>query len=842
MNQIELQNTTNFFTNEFSKEVWESTFRNHDETHPIDTFKRVSKFIASAETNEESKSKYTDLFLDELSNLRFVPGGRILANAGTQWKNVSMINCFTGGRPKYDCDSLKGILEILNGQSLTLKSEGGWGLNFSFIRPRGSFIYGVGVESPGPVKFMELFDKSSDVITSGSGTTSNKKEKKGKIRKGAQMAILGCWHPSIMEFITAKQTEGILTKFNMSVYCTNEFMDKVIYAKEFDKNTTWDLVFPDTKHPSYKEEWDGDIFTWESKGFDVIVHETVKILHLWDLIMKSTYNRAEPGVLFLDRANETYCFNYGESRIQETNACSEQTMPQFSSCNLLSINLVKLFNTNTNTLDLSGLEKTARLAIRFSDNVNDLTVVPLQEYENAVRNLRRVGIGILGWGSLLYLLKIKFASEEADQIKKTIMSKICYSVIDESVNLAIEKGKFVGCIPQKHAQCNFFNLIELPESIRERVGKYGVRNSSFFSIQPTGNTSIFANNISGGCEPIFMPEYIRTVIVQNCPTELLSLVPKYWEGDFHETDTFKYITEGSDKLLAATISGIKYKVDKNRGLTREVSCEDFSVAYLKSIGEWDATAPWAATTSNLSVDEHLHDMIGFTKWLDASCSKTINIPNDYSFELFEDVYLNAYKSGTIKGITTYRAGTMVSVLKTKNEPDFISINTNVAPKRPKTLPVEVHCITAKGDKYIVAVGLFNNQPYEIFGGHANGFNIKKSANGEITKIKRGQYSLTIGDLEISDFSQHFTPQEQAIFRMGSTMMRHGVPIEFIVDQMQKSSDDMFSLPSAIARVLKKYIKDGQEVVGSTCPVCNKESIIYSEGCKVCKSCGWSVCS
>ena len=842
MTQLPSNNTDTFFTNDFSKEIWESTFRNHDENHPIDTFKRVAKFISSAETTEESKSKYETLFLDELSNLRFVPGGRILANAGTEWKNVSMINCFTGGRPKYDCDSLKGILEILSGQALTLKSEGGWGLNFSFIRPRGSFIHGVGVESPGPVKFMELFDKSSDVITSGSGSVSTKKEKKGKIRKGAQMAIMGCWHPSIMEFITAKQTEGKLTKFNMSVYCTNEFMDKIIHAKEFDKDATWDLVFPDTKHPSYKEDWDGDISTWKSKGHSVIVYETVKILDLWDLIMKSTYNRAEPGVLFLDRANETYCFNYGESRIQETNACSEQTMPQFSSCNLLSINLTKLFNPATKELDLSSLEKTSRLAIRFSDNVNDLTLVPLPEYENAVRNLRRVGIGVMGWGSLLYLLKVKFASEEADRIKNDIMSKICYSVIDESVNLAIEKGMFLGCIPEKHAQCNFFDLIELPVSIRDRVRIHGVRNSSFHSIQPTGNTSIFANNISGGCEPIFTPEYIRTVIVQNCPSELLPLVPKYWEGEFHETDIFKYINEGGDKLLSAFVNGIKYKIDKNRGLTKEVSCEDFSVAYLKSIGEWDTTSEWACTTSNLSVDEHLHDMIGFTKWLDASCSKTINIPNDYPFELFEDVYLNAYKSGTIKGITTYRAGTMVSVLKTKNEPDFISINTNVAPKRPKTLPVEVHCITAKGDKYIVAVGLLNNQPYEIFGGHANGFNIKKSANGEITKIKRGQYSLSIGELEISDFSKHFTPQEQAIFRMGSTMMRHGIPIEFIVDQMMKSSDDMFSLPSAIARVLKKYIKDGQDVVGSSCPGCNKESIIYSEGCKVCKSCGWSACS
>jgi ribonucleoside-diphosphate reductase alpha chain len=157
------------------------------------------------------------------------------------------------------------------------------------------------------------------------------------------------------------------------------------------------------------------------------------------------------------------------------------------------------------------------------------------------------------------------------------------------------------------------------------------------------------------------------------------------------------------------------------------------------------------------------------------------------------------------------------------------------------LDADVHCISAKGEKYVLAVGLFNGQPYELLGGHANGFNIKKSAKGEISKVKRGQYSLTIGEIEILDFSKHFTPQEQTIFRMASTMMRHGIPIEFIVEQMQKSSEDMFSLPSAIARVLKKYIKDGQNVVGDSCPSCEQETIIYSEGCKVCKSCGWTAC-
>ena len=263
---------------------------------------------------------------------------------------------------------------------------------------------------------------------------------------------------------------------------------------------------------------------------------------------------------------------------------------------------------------------------------------------------------------------------------------------------------------------------------------------------------------------------------------------------------------------------------------------------MKERNEWTPESDWAATTTQLSVDEHVREMAGFAKYIDSAISKTINLTNNYPFKDFKKVYTDCYKTGYIKGFTTYRAGTMTSVLKSKDDKEFIEIHTNSAPKRPKTLPAEIHMITAKGEKFVVAVGFLNNQPYEILGGNANGFNIKKISNGELTKIKKGQYSLNIGDLEISDFSKHFTPQEQTIFRMASTMMRHGIPIEFIVEQMQKSSDDMFSLPSAIARVLKKYIKDGQSVIGFECPSCGDSNVIYSEGCKACKNCGWTACS
>lgn len=843
--------TVEYFKNDFSKEIWEQTYKHHTDKDVNDTWKRVAKDIASV---EEDSKKWEREFYSILKNFKFVPGGRVYSNAGTEWK-TGLVNCFVKPRSNIrDIDSLDGIMRVLRDQAQTLKSEGGWGCNFSFIRPRGSFIYGIGVETPGPVKFMELFDKSSEIITSGSGKKSSNKTAKGKIRKGAMMGLIDCWHPSIEEFITAKQTEGRLTKFNVSVGCYNDFMDKVVKVESYlargedppEELDTWDLIFPDTQFEKYEDEWYGDIYDWKERGYPVIVHKTVKISYLWNLIMESTYTRNDPGVLFLDIANKTHCWNYGPpkiSRILESNPCGEQTLTSAGNCVLGSINLTQFVIPDEQTLDFKKLKSVIRTAVRFLDNINSRSYSPLPEYKETMEKLRRIGLGIMGWGSTLYILNMEYGSPESKSLKEKLMRVFTEEGISESIQLAIEKGAFEWCEKEKHADHEYFKQINLPQHLIDQIRIYGIRNSALFSIQPTGNTGIVANNISGGLEPVFMHEYIRTTICPHLPEHIKDVCPKYWEGEFMETEMFKASKEGTDDILKGTDpNGVVYKIDKNRGLTVETLCEDYAVQMLKSLGTWNPNAPWAKTTTQLTVGQHVSEMAEFSKYMDSAISKTINLPNEYSYKDFKNIYLNCYKTGYIKGFTTYRAGTMTTVLKSKDEKNYIELNTTTSPKRPKTLSADIHCITAKGEKYIVAVGLLNEQPYEIFGGHANGFNIKKSAKGEITKIKRGQYSLTMGDLEISDLSQHFTPQEQTIFRMGSTMMRHGIPTEFIVDQMQKSSDDIFSLPNAIARVLKKYIKDGQQVTGCACPECKSESIIYSEGCKVCKNCGWTACA
>jgi ribonucleoside-diphosphate reductase alpha chain len=856
------------FLDEFSREVWETTYKNINDASIDDTLRRVAKAAASVEKDDSHKKHWEEQFYYLLSDFKICAGGRILANAGTEWKGTTLMNCFVGPKPTYDQDSLEGIFATLLAQAQTLKSEGGWGMNFSFIRPRGSFIHGIGVESPGAVKYMEIFNKSSDVITAGSGKKSDKKEAKGKIRKGAMMAVLDVWHPDIEEYITAKLQEGRLDKFNLSVNCSDEFMDRVIGLNKLnkeldvrDKEQTlshtelkviqfeieelekWDLVFPDTKHDAYKSEWDGDLTLWKSKGYPVKVHRTVKISDLWELIMKSTYTRNDPGVLFLDKANKTHCWNYGgrKSHIAATNPCGEQCLPFGAVCNLGSINLTQFIDVKNRTWDWAKLEKCIPIAVRFLDNINDLTLAPLPQYLESIRDRRRIGLGVMGWGSALYMLKVRFGSDEAEDLKKKLMETITFRTVETSIGLACEKGMFKDCNPIGHAEALFWKQINLPKSLLEKMAQFGIRNSALFSIQPTGNTGVLANVVSGGLEPVFLHEYVRTVIVPHCPTDLKPLCPKYWEGEFAETPLFKFSQEGDETILKGEHKGVVYKIDKNRGLTREVDCTDYGVRYLRSINEWSPKADWAVTTSTLTVSEHIRDLEGFGIWIDSSMSKTVNIPNNYKYESFKDIYLRAYETGFLKGITTYRSGTMTTVLSERK----VGIQKSTPPKRPKTVKGELHHFTLGGHKYYVAVGLFENEPYEVFAGINENkkdlFIPKNSTDGVIRKDARGIYTFVAEDKEEYKLNNgHSDDTADALTRIISTALRHGSDISFIVHQLEKTKGPIVSFSKVLARTLKKYIKNGSEVAGEECPTCGGK-LTREEGCISCKNCGHSKC-
>ena len=860
------------FVDEFSREVWETTYKHQDDKTINDTLRRVAKAIASVEKPDEKRFEWESKFYELLSGFKMTAGGRILANAGTNWRGVTLINCFVGPKPKYDQDSIEGIFSVLTSQVLTLKSEGGWGMNFSFIRPRGAFIHGIGVETPGAVKYMELFNTSSDVITAGSGKKKVKKEYEGKtkIRKGAMMGVLDVWHPDIEEFITAKLQEGRLNKFNLSVNCSNAFMDrvgeiaKIKFAIAELKNKgvpntdpqiqnclialeaqeKWDLVFPDTKHPAYKETWDGNLKAWLENGGQVKVYKTIKVSDLWNLIMESTYNRNDPGVLFLDRANETHCYYYGgpQVHIAATNPCGEQCLPFGFVCNLGSINLTQFVKPD-GTFDFVALRYYVPWAVRLLDNVNDLTGAPLPEYAQSIKNARRIGLGVMGWGSALYMMKIRFGSPEAEALKTQIMQCLTHTAIEASIDLAFEKGSFEGCQPSLHTQANFFKQIKISDALLEKMSKYGIRNSALFSCQPTGNTGVLANVVSGGIEPIFLAEYIRTVIVDGCPVDMIDIVPKYWEGEFKETAVFKWTQEGGDQILRGVHNGIVYKIDKNRGLTKEVACIDYGVRWLKQHNQWNPKAEWAVTASSLTVQEHIEDLKGFAYWIDSSISKTVNIANEYPYEDFKSLYLQAYQNGVLKGITTYRTGTMMNVLAASK---FVVPKTS-APKRPVKVKGELHHFVIDGKKYYAAVGLDdNNNPFEVFTGinqtRKEIYIPKVVKKGIIHKKSRGNYVFLSDDNEEYELTNgHSNDTADALTRSISGGLRHGEDISFVVHQLEKTEGPMICFSKVLGRTLKKYIKDGTCISGEECPICGSK-MLRKEGCATCPQCAYSKCS
>lgn len=838
------QGTT--FQDSFSEEIWRTTYKNYKDGSVNDTFRRVAKHIASAEETPEKQKYWEEQFYELLSHFSGVSGGRITANAGTEWEGVTFANCYVGGIPDYNLDSLEGIYQVLVEQAKTLKSEGGWGMDFSWIRPRGSFIAGIGVESPGAVRFMELFDKSSEIVTSGSGKKNNNKKSKEKIRKGAQMGVMSIWHPDIVEFITAKQTPGRLSKFNISVNCTEDFMQKVTAVEAGDESQdVWNLEFPDTSFENYKAEWAGDLKGWKQKGYPVVVHSTVKVSWLWNLIMESTYNRNEPGILFLDRANEFAPLNYAETIIA-TNPCGEQTLAPGGVCCLGTLNLTQFINSERNGFDLEKFDNYVRRQVRFLDNVNSISEAPLPIYIDSMRNKRRIGAGVMGWGSALFMLKVRFGSEKAAELREQVMQTYAKAAYEASIDLAVEKGMFKYCIPEKHAEGKFVKSLGLSEEYMQKLRTTGIRNSSLLSQQPNGNGSIFANVVTGGIEPAFMTEYIRTVIVPVTPDHMLGVTPKFYAGEFFETEMFKFAQEGDEQILKGVDKfGVTYKIDKNRGLTKEVLCEDYGIRYLKQLGEYDPDADYVVTTTELSVEDHVNDLKGFAKYTDSACSKTCNIPFDYPYEEFKNLYLNVYNSGVIKGFTTYRAGTMTSVLsaakETKESEEEVILEDI---KLPDNLPAMLKTLRAEGRKWYLTVILNEQQtnPVALF---VQTNHSEKSVLAEDTVERLTQLARTKGIPEkyIEDTlikCQHDNNATK-ICRMISLNLRHGVLIRNIVGELDKVECIAGTFVFHVRKYLASFIKDGEKVQNEKCQSCGSTNVVYQEGCKVCANCGSSKC-
>lgn len=851
--------------NQYSEEVWSDNYKAPGEKDVQQTWTRLATECAKIE-KPEIRKQITEEFYSILEDFKFIPGGRIMANLGVGGREATtLMNCFCHN-PKdinyRDPDSIEGIYDMLKAQAHTLKSEGGYGTNFSWIRPAGAYVKGIGSRTPGVLAFMELWDTSSKIITMGSEKILGqlRDDEKTKIRKGAQISILSIWHPEIEDFIVAKQTPGRLTKFNMSVGTTAGFM------KAVENDEEWKLIFPDTEHPNYENEWDGDIDAWRKKGYKIIVHKTIPARELWNKIIYSTYCRNEPGVLFLDLANKLNPLAYAELILQ-SNPCAE-ILFSTGVCLLGSLNLTKFikFENDKYVFDYEDYIRSIKIAIRFLDNINDISRAPLKEYKDSMIEKRRIGLGNMGLGSLFLILGIRYGSNESLDLIKNIYKLKAETELIESAKLGKEKGSFKLFDKDKYFDTYWWNNLKISPSVKTEIETIGcMRNSHRSMNAPTGNTSIYAGIVSGGIEPVFMKEYRRWAIVTENERRILRkkglLWPDSLKDEWFETGHMKFDIRGDEQILKGSFENIDYEIDRNRGLTKAVNVEDYGWSFVKDVYTKDRIDTWAseqrfATAMELSVTDHINVLKIIAHYTDMNNSKTVNIPSDYSYEDFKSLYFDAWKSN-IKGITTYRDGTMTAVLEAQKtqvfqnelEKQFAEAGDKVIQNVTK-IPNEffAHGFKIKDNgkkKWYINLAFIDEamtRPYAIF---VSTNNLESSeVTEELVKsmekllIEKGLPKTLVED-QITKYEHQ--KNTTRIARIIGMALRHNLKIEDIVEVLEQYPHELSSFVFHLKKLISRYIQDGTKVKKEKCVSCKHSTIVYIDGCKTCTNCGWSKC-
>ena len=581
--------STDYFTTPVSRLVWDSRYRYRAGKTVYDndieaTWRRVARAVAGAETHGQDDRE--EDFYQLLAGFRFLPGGRILAGAGTG-RRVTLFNCFVMGRIE---DSMEGIFAALREGALTMQQGGGVGYDFSTLRPAGSPAWAVGGVASGPVSFMRIWDSMCATLLSTGA------------RRGAMMATLRCDHPDILDFIEAKQDAQALRHFNLSVLVSDDFMQAV------QRDEEWALLFPVSRSEGGTTPTGDTLLKRDWPGHDEPVACRVTRLlparELWERLMRASYEYAEPGVLFIDRINQWNNLWYRE-QINATNPCGEIPLPAYGACDLGSLNLTGFVEhpfTVKAQLRFDSLQQAAALAVRFLDNIIDVSRFPLSQQQQQALQSRRIGLGITGLADAFIMMGIRYGSAESLELAARVMQTLCHAAYRSSIALAREKGCFPAFDADRYVKSRFIQ--SLPGDIREAIAMTGIRNSHLVAIAPTGTISLLANNVSSGLEPVFESRYRR-------------------------------------------------RIRQPDGLLQDQEVSDYACQRWQHRLGQEVLPPAFIDAHTLSPALHLQMQAAIQPYVDNAISKTINIPADYALGNYRSVFEQAYRLG-LKGCTAFR--------------------------------------------------------------------------------------------------------------------------------------------------------------------------------------------
>lgn len=827
-----------YFTgDELAAKVWVNKYALKDaygniyEQSPTDMHRRLAREIARVERKYPNPLTEDQLF-ELFDHFRYiVPQGSPMTGIGNDHQIASLSNCFVIG-VEGNADSYGAVIRIDEEQVQLMKRRGGVGHDLSHIRPKGSPVKNSALTSTGLVPFMERYSNSTREVAQDG-------------RRGALMLTVSIKHPDAESFIDAKMTEGKVTGANVSVKIDDEFMKAVV------NDTPYRQQYP-------------------IAGPDPMVKKDISARSLWKKIIHNAWKSAEPGVLFWDTIlRESVPDTYADLgfRTVSTNPCGEIPLCPYDSCRLLAINLysyvVNPFTPDAH-FDFDLFKKHVGLAQRIMDDIIDLESEKIDkilekidsdpeadEIKRAERELwqrirrktlmgRRTGVGITAEGDMLAALNLRYGTEEATDVAEEIQKTLALAAYSSSVELARDRGAFEIYDAEREKNNPFIaRLREADPALYERMTKFGRRNIACLTIAPTGTTSLMTQTTSG-IEPVFLPVYKRRRKVNPNDT------------DVH----IDYVDETGDAFE-------EYVVFHHKFVTWMMA-NGYPAAKKYTSAEIDdmiAHSPYYKATSN-DVDwvQKVKMQGRIQRWVDHSISVTINLPNDVSEDLVDQLYVEAWRSGC-KGCTVYRdgsrAGVLISAEDKKKKGETKMAPPQIVSTRPAELDADVVKFQNNREKWIAFVGLLNGRPYEIFTGLADdeeGIMLPKTVEkGSIIKSydsdgrkhydfqfknKRG-FKMTLEGLD-----SKFEPEYWNYAKLISGVLRYGMPITQViklVQEMELNNESINTWKNGVARALKKYLPNGTEVKGQECPNCGSETLVYQEGCLLCANCGATEC-